>query len=120
MNIDLLLEQAKQVCLRIFPMNLRARLSGVKMGGQNQIACEFWIAAEPFLISVGNRCQITKDVKFFTHGGSNVVRDLEPSFDCFGKIKIGNNVYIGNNSLVMPGVTVGDNVLIAAGSGVAV
>lgn len=25
MNIDLLLEQAKQVCLRIFPMNLRAR-----------------------------------------------------------------------------------------------
>ena len=84
--------------------------------GQNQIPCEFWIAAKPYLISVSNRCQITKDVKFFTHGGSNVVRDLDPSFDCFGKIKIGNNVYIGNNSLVMPGVTVGDNVLIAAGS----
>lgn len=56
MNIDLLLVQAKQVCLRIFPMNLRARLSGVKMGEQNQIACEFWIAAEPYLISVGDRC----------------------------------------------------------------
>lgn len=116
MNIDLLLEQAKQVCLRILPMNLRDRLSGVKMGGQNQIACEFWIAAEPYLISVGSRCQITKNVKFFTHGGSNVVRDLDSSFDCFGKVKIGNNVYIGNNTLVMPGVTVGDNVLIAAGS----
>lgn len=116
MNIDLLLEQAIQVCLRIFPMNLRARLSGVKMGRQNQIACEFWIAAEPYLISVGSRCQITKNVKFFTHGGSNVVRDLDSSFDCFGKVKIGNNVYIGNNTLVMPGVTVGDNVLIAAGS----
>ena len=35
MNIDLLFEQAKQVCLRIFPMNLRARLSGVKMGGKS-------------------------------------------------------------------------------------
>lgn len=55
-------------------------------------------------------------MKFFTHGGANVVRDMDPSFDCFGKIKIGNNVYIGNNTLVMPGVTVGDNVLIAAGS----
>lgn len=88
----------------------------LKWGGQNQIASEFWIAAEPYLISVGSRCQITKNVKFFTHGGSNVVRDLDSSFDCFGKIKIGNNVYIGNNSLVMPGVTVGDNVLIAAGS----
>ena len=116
MNIDLFLWQVKQVCLRFFSMNLRARLSGVKMGGQKQIACEFWIAAEPYLISVGNRCQITKDVKFFTHGGSNVVRDLDSSFDCFGKVKIGNNVYIGNNTLVMPGVTVGDNVLIAAGS----
>ena len=29
---------------------------------------------------------------------------------------IGNYVYIGNNSLIMPGVTIGNNVLIAAGS----
>lgn len=55
-------------------------------------------------------------MKFFTHGGSHVVRDIDSSFDCFGRIKIGSNVYIGNNTLVMPGVTVGDNVLIAAGS----
>ena len=41
---------------------------------------------------------------------------IEPNFDCFGKVKIGSNVYIGTNSLIMPGVTVGDNVLIAAGS----
>lgn len=33
MNIDLFLWQVKQVCLRIFSMNLRARLSGVKLGG---------------------------------------------------------------------------------------
>lgn len=32
-------------------------------------------------------------------------------------MKIGNNMYIGNNTLVMPNVTVGDNVLlITAGS----
>lgn len=31
-------------------------------------------------------------------------------------MKIGNNMHIGNNTLVMPGVTIGDNVLIAAGS----
>ena len=36
MNVDLLFEQAKQVCLRIFPMSLRARLSGVKMGGETR------------------------------------------------------------------------------------
>ena len=44
-----------------------------------------------------------------------MVRDLDSSFDCFGKVKIGSNVYIGNNTLVMPGVIVGDNVLKAVG-----
>lgn len=49
-------------------------------------------------------------------GGAKIARVIDPDFDCFGKVKIGSNVYIGNNSLIMPGVTVGDNVLIAAGS----
>lgn len=34
----------------------------------------------------------------------------------FGKVKLGNYVYIGSNSLIMPGVTIGDNTLVAAGS----
>lgn len=49
-------------------------------------------------------------------GGGKVVRHLSPMFDVFGKVTIGNNVYIGNNSLIMPGVIIGNNVLIAAGS----
>lgn len=31
-------------------------------------------------------------------------------------IKIGNNVWIGGNVCVLPGVTIGDNVVIGAGS----
>lgn len=44
------------------------------------------------------------------------MRKYYPKFDCFGKVTIGDYVYIGNNSLIMPGVTIGNNVLIAAGS----
>lgn len=44
------------------------------------------------------------------------VRQIHPDFDVFGKVKIGNWVYIGSNSLIMPGVTISDNVLVAAGS----
>ena len=32
------------------------------------------------------------------------------------KVKIGNNVWIGSNTLILPGVEIGDNVVVAAGS----
>lgn len=46
----------------------RARYSGVKMGVDNFIDSDFW-SSEPYLISIGSHCQITSDVKFYTHGG---------------------------------------------------
>ena len=52
----------------------------------------------------------------FTHGGGIVARLLYPNFDVFGRVTIGNHVYIGTNALIMPGVTIGDNALVAAGS----
>lgn len=48
--------------------------------------------------------------------GGNVVREEHPDFDIFGRVVIGDWVYIGTNSLIMPGVTIGNNVLVAAGS----
>ncbi len=49
-------------------------------------------------------------------GGGNAVRRIYPDFDVFGKVTIGDWVYIGSGSLIMPGVTIGDGALIAAGS----
>ncbi|HOP59466.1 MAG TPA: acyltransferase, partial [Bacteroidales bacterium] len=43
-------------------------------------------------------------------------RDEIENADVFGKIKIGNNVFIGNNCTILPGTTVGDNCIIGAGS----
>lgn len=93
-----------------------ARYMGVKIGKGNFINTCFWAMAEPYLIEIGSYCQITDGVKFFTHGGAGAVRDLYPQFDTFGRIVVGDYVYIGNNTLVMPGVTIGDKVLVAAGS----
>lgn len=36
--------------------------------------------------------------------------------DKFGRIKVGSNVFFGNNCIILPGVTIGDNVVIGAGS----
>lgn len=49
-------------------------------------------------------------------GGGNVVRRQIPDFDCFGKIVVEDWVYIGSQSLIMPGVTIGEGALVAAGS----
>lgn len=97
-------------------MEKQARYAGVSMGESNYISSRFWTSSEPFLIKIGSFCAITAGVKLYTHGGARAARRWYPKFDIFGKVTIGDYVYIGNNSLIMPGVTIGDNVLIAAGS----
>ena len=91
-----------------------ARYIGVTIGHNNLIGKNHW-SSEPYLISVGSNCQLT-DCRIFTHGGAQPIRDIYPDFDCFGKVIIGDYVYIGSNALIMPGVTIGNNVLVAAGS----
>lgn len=71
-----------------------AEKAGVVFGENNSFASCFWSSAEPYLIKIGSNCQITADVKIFTHGGSKVARTIYPKFDCFGKVEIGDNVYV--------------------------
>lgn len=92
-----------------------AKSIGVKLGRNCFIATKYF-GSEPYLISIGNNVQITADVRFHTHGGGHVVRSIDPNFDVFGKIIIEDGVYIGCSSQIMPGVTIGENSLIAAGS----
>ncbi|MBO3078328.1 acyltransferase [Mammaliicoccus vitulinus] len=96
-----------------------AKKIGVKIGKN----CRFLnvtsstFGSEPYLITIGNHVTITRGVSFITHdGGVWVFRNKEKNIDVFGKIKVGNNVFIGLNSLILPGVTIGDNVVVAAGS----
>lgn len=88
---------------------------GVKIGENCRIGTRDF-GSEPYLVEIGNNVQITAGVKFFTHGGSFLLRQKYPDFDFFGKIKVKNNVYIGNNVLIMPGVIIESNVIIGAGS----
>ena len=93
-----------------------ARYIGVNIGTDNFIPDKDCWSSEPYLITVGSHCAITKGVRIFTHGGARVARRVIPDFDVFGKVTIGDWVYIGTNSLIMPGVSIGSGSLIAAGS----
>lgn len=76
--------------------------------------------SEPYLITIGKNVEITAGVVFITHDGAAwSLRNIDEKYktlDVFGPIKIGDNVFIGNNAIILPGVTIGDNVVIGAGS----
>ena len=66
-------------------------------------------------IHIGHNCLIGPDVGIYTAG-----HRLEPEgrvLDVYGlPITIGNDVWIGGHSTILPGVTIGDGAVIAAGS----
>lgn len=94
-----------------------ARKKGVKVGENCRIYIKNW-GSEPFLISMGDHVTVTSGVKFITHDGSTcLVKDEHGKrYQRFVPIQVGSHVFIGVNSIIMPGVTIGSNVVIGAGS----
>lgn len=92
------------------------RRKGIDIGFGCIINKDVEFGTEPYLITIGNNVRITTSVKLITHdGGLFVPRNLG-LIDKIGRIKIGNNVNIGWNAIIMPGVTIGNNVVVAAGA----
>lgn len=72
---------------------------------------------EPYLVHIGSDVTIADGVAFVTHDGAvALARDELPKLNLFGKITIGNRVFIGIRTIVLPGVTIGDDTIIGAGS----
>jgi acetyltransferase-like isoleucine patch superfamily enzyme len=96
------------------------RKKGAIIGEDAEIYSTANFGSEPYLISIGNHVRINHGVQLVTHdGGVWTLRGLYPEHrevDLFGRIKIGNNVHIGTNAIVMPNVTIGDNCIIGCGA----
>lgn len=98
------------------------RKQGTKIGKGTRLNCNTnAFGTEPFLIEVGEMSYFSAGVQMFTHdGGVMVLNNLGffdgKDMDKMERIKIGNNVYIGTNALILPGVTIGDNCVIGAGA----
>jgi len=75
--------------------------------------------SEPFLIEIGNRTKITAGCTFINHDGAMyVIRNMEKYQDArnFGRIKLGDNCFVGNNCTFLPGSQMGNNCILGAGS----
>jgi len=92
------------------------RRQGMKIGND----CRFntiSFSTEPYLIEIGNHVAIAGGTEIITHDGAIwCFREEIVNADVFGKIKIGNNVFIGDNCTILPNTFIGDNCIVGAGS----
>lgn len=73
--------------------------------------------SEPYLITLGNRVLVAAGVRFVTHDGAVwPLRRRYPDIDLCGPIVLGDDVFIGINSILLPNVTVGAESAIGAGT----
>jgi acetyltransferase-like isoleucine patch superfamily enzyme len=82
----------------------------VQIGNGTYLAdnCFIAIASE---LSIGNNCAISWDVQIFDDDGHQLGQG-EPK----APIRIGNNVWIGSRAVILKGVDIGDNCVVAAGA----
>lgn len=67
-------------------------------------------------VKIGDNCQMAPNVAIYT-AGHPVHPDTRNTLYEYGiEVTIGNNVWIGGNTVICPGVHIGDNVVIGAGS----
>ena len=68
------------------------------------------------MVTIGDNCFVGPNVNIYTacHSTDPTIRNTRQ--DWARPVTIGNNCWIGGNATILPGVTIGDNVTIGAGS----
>jgi acetyltransferase-like isoleucine patch superfamily enzyme len=97
----------------------RWRHRGLQMGTGCRLNGMPHFGSEPYLITLGNHVEISGRVTFITHDGATWVFRTRPGFERtikYGPIVVKDNCFIGFGSIILPGVTIGPNSVVAAGS----
>ena len=84
--------------------------------GENFFANYNFLILDVGKVYIGDNAQIAPNVSIYTAGHPIHPDSRNSGYEYGIDVKIGNNVWIGGNTCIMPGVTIGDNVVIGAGS----
>lgn len=88
--------------------------NGLKIGENVKVEKGVMIdSGFPYLINIGNNVTMAPYVQILSHDAST-----KPflNYTKLGKVNIGNNVFIGAKTIILPNVNIGNNVIIGAGS----
>lgn len=100
------------------PMKLAKKI-GVNIDESSRIISMPNFGSEPYLITIGKHVTISSEVNFVTHDGATwCFRETDEYKGIFkyGKIFVGDNCFIGMRSIILPGVKIGNNCIVAAGA----
>ncbi len=67
-------------------------------------------------VKIGDNCQMAPNVAIYTAGHPIYPDTRNSAFEYGKEVTIGDNVWLGGNTVVCPGVHIGNNVVIGAGS----
>lgn len=93
--------------------------NGMHVGKGISVMSNVNFGSEPYLITLEDYVRISFGVSFVTHdGGTWAFRDQPEYADVikYGRIHVGERTFIGCNSTILPGVTIGKRCVIGAGS----
>lgn len=114
-----LLRIKEKILIKIHKPYMEARVQRLKSEGMTVgINCKIFTdltLSEPFLVSIGNNVTISTNCSLITHDNS-VIKYINGATDIVGRIEIGDNCFIGANSIILPGVSLAKGTIIAAGA----
>ncbi len=99
----------------------KLRMGGVRIGRRTYCIAPKTVQIDttrPELLEIGEHVFIHKGTIILTHDWASwcFVEKYNEFIPAHSKVKIGNNVWFGENVTVMPGVTIGNNVIVGIGS----
>jgi len=90
------------------------RMCGIRIGHNTMISMGAKLDVRRGSIEIGDNCLITHGCYILSHDGA--AKMIDPGNNGEGRVVIGNNVFIGVNSVILPNVAIGDNAVVAAGA----
>ena len=84
--------------------------------GKNFYANHNLVILDGNKVKFGDNVFVAPNCAFYTAGHPLDYKERNKGLEYAKPIKVGNNVWIGGNVTVLPGVSIGDNVVIGAGS----
>jgi galactoside O-acetyltransferase len=96
-----------------YVLNTNGRL---ELGSNSHLGAFCYVNAHHGLVLIGDDVAIGPGTKLIAYSNHSRAGAKVTTEKVTGDIRIGNNVFIGANCTILPGVTIGDNIVIAAGS----